>query len=214
MAEKLPFKRPSSPQVIEQAIACIQRGGVIAIPTDSYYALAVGVFQPAALEKLQAIKGDRGHNPFPVLIGDPSQLDQLVDDVPEIAQKLMQQFWPGLLTLALKAKPQMSPLLMSESSTIGVRQPNAPGIYELLKQTGPLTGTSANLTGQPPAQSAEDVIQQLGSEIDLILDGGSTPGGEPSTVLQLQPEFLILRQGAISQQTLEQTVHSAFQIEK
>lgn len=197
MALILPFNFPPSPQVIEQAVACIQGGGVLAMPTDSYYALAVGAFQPTTLEQLRAIKGHRDHKPFPVLIGDLSQLDQLVDHVPETAKKLMQQYWPGLLTLALKAKPHESPVLMSESGTIGVRQPNDSRICALLKQTGPLTGTSANRSGQPPAQSADEVIQQVGSEIDLILDGGQTPGGQPSTVVQVEPELRILRQGAI-----------------
>jgi len=193
----LPFNFPPSPHTIEQAVACIQSGGVLAIPTDSFYALAVGIFQPAALERLLAIKGQRDHKPFPILIADPSQLNQLVDEVPEIAKMLIQQFWPGLLTIVLKAKPNMSPILMSEQETIGLRQPNDPRVCQLLKQTGPLTGTSANRTGHVPAQSAEEVIQQVGSEIDLILDGGSTPGGQPSTVLQIEPEFRILREGAI-----------------
>ena len=174
------------------------------MPTDSYYALAGGVFQSAALERLLGIKGARNHKPFPVLIGDLSQLDQLVDHVPEIAKKLMQQYWPGLLTLVLKAKPHESPVLISELGTIGVRQPNDSRICELLKQTGPLTGTSANRSGQPPAQSADEVIQQVGSEIDLILDGGSTPGGQPSTVLQVEPELRILRQGAIPRSAIHE----------
>lgn len=197
MAIILPLNSPPSPHIIEQAVACIQTGGVLAIPTDSFYALAVGIFQPAALERVLAIKGDRDHKPFPVLISDPSQLNPLVNEVPDLAKKLMQQFWPGLLTLVLKANSQMAPVLMSESGIIGVRQPNDSRVLELLKQTGPLTGTSANLTGQAPAQSVEEVIQQLGSEIDLILDGGQTPGGQPSTVLQVEPELRIFRQGNI-----------------
>ena len=197
MATILPFSFPPSPQVIEQAVACIQGGGVLVIPTDSFYALAVGVFQPAALKRLQAIKGDRDHKPFPVLISDPSQLDQVADDPPELAEKLIQQFWPGLLTLLLKAKPYILPVLKGEGGTIGVRQPDDSRVCEILKQTGPLTGTSANRTGHPPAQTVEEVIQQLESDIDLILDGGPTPGGEPSTVLQVEPDLRILRQGKI-----------------
>jgi L-threonylcarbamoyladenylate synthase len=182
---------------MEQAVACIQSGGVLAVPTDSYYALAVGAFQPTALKRLQAIKGDRDNKPFPLLIGDTSQLDHLVDKVPEIAKTLMQQFWPGLLTLVLKATTPLSPTLMSEQGTIGVRQPNDSRICEFLKQTGPLTGTSANRSGQPPAQSVEEVMQQLESDIDLVLDGGQTPGGQPSTVLQVEPELRLIRQGEI-----------------
>ena len=203
MAIILPFSFPPSPQVIEQAVACIQAGGVLAIPTDSFYALAVGVFQPAALKRLLAIKGDRDHKPFPVLISDPSQLDQVAEDPPELAEKLMQQFWPGLLTLLLKAKPYMLPVLKGEAGTIGVRQPDDSRVCEILEQTGPLTGTSANRTGHPPAQSAEEVMQQLESDIDLILDGGRTPGGQPSTVLQVEPDLRILRQGAISRVAIQ-----------
>ncbi|MEC4680575.1 MAG: L-threonylcarbamoyladenylate synthase [Nitrospirota bacterium] len=197
MATVLPFNSPPSPHTIEQAVACVQEGGVLAVPTDSYYALAVGIFQPAALEQLRVIKGNRDRKPFPVLIGDPSQLDQLVDHVPEIATKLMQQFWPGLLTVVLKAKPHVSPVLMSESGTIGVRQPNHSLLCNLLMHTGPLTGTSANRTGQAPAMTVENVQHQLGADIDLILDGGPTPGGQPSTVLQVEPELRLLRQGEI-----------------
>ena len=198
MAIILPFNFPVSPQIIEQAWACVQAGGVLAVPTDSFYALAVGIFQPAALEQLLAIKGDRAHKPFPVLIGDPSQLDQLVDEVPEVANKLMKQFWPGLLTLVLKAQVPLPPVLISEQGTVGVRQPNYNQLCNLLIRTGPLTGTSANRTGQAPAVTAEDVQRDLGTNIDLILDGGQTSGGQPSTIFQIQPEIRIIRQGAIS----------------
>jgi L-threonylcarbamoyladenylate synthase len=198
MAVILPFNFPPSPKITEQALACVQSGGVLAVPTDSFYALAVGIFQPAALEQLLAIKGDRAHKPFPVLIGDPSQLDQLVDEVPEVANKLMKQFWPGLLTLVLNAQANLSPGLTSEQGAVGVRQPNYNQLCNLLIRTGPLTGTSANRTGQAPAVTAEDVQRDLGTNIDLILDGGQTSGGQPSTIFQIQPEIRIIRQGAIS----------------
>ncbi len=197
MATVLPFNSPPSPHIIEQMVACVQGGGVLAVPTDSYYALAVGAFQQVALERLLGIKADRDHKPFPVLIGDISQLDQLVDEVPEIGRKLIQKFWPGLLTLVLKAKAHVSPVLMSELGAIGVRQPNHSLLCNLLIHTGSLTGTSANRTGQVPAMTAENVQHQLGSEIDLILDGGPTSGGQPSTVLQVEPELRLLRQGKI-----------------
>lgn len=206
MAIILPFNFPPSPQIIEQALACVQDGGVLAVPTDSFYALAVGIFQPAALEQLLTIKGGRDHKPFPVLIGDPSQLDQLVDEVPELAKKLMQQFWPGLLTLVLKAQAHLSSVLTSEHGTVGVRQPNHSPLCNLLIRTGPLTGTSANRMGQAPAITAEDVQRHLGDDIDLILDGGPTPGGQPSTVLQVESELRLLRQGAISLAAIQNVV--------
>ena len=206
MAIILPFSFPLSSEVIRQVETCAQNGGVLAVPTDSFYALAVGVFQPAALKRLQVIKPDRDHKPFPVLISDPEDLDQVAEDPSELAQKLMKQFWPGLLTILLKAKSYMLPALKGEAGMIGVRQPDEAGMCKILSRTGPLTGTSANLTGDSPAQSAEQVMEQLGSGIDLILDGGPTPGGEPSTVIQLEPDFQIIRHGAISQEALEQAI--------
>ena len=102
------------------------------------------------------IKGERSHKPFPVLIGDPSQLVRLTEVIPDVARKLIAEFWPGLLTLVLQARSTLSPILTGGQGTIGVRQPNDPRICELLMHTGPLTGTSANRTGQPPAQSAAE----------------------------------------------------------
>jgi L-threonylcarbamoyladenylate synthase len=206
MAVILPFNFTPSPKITEQALACVQSGGVLAVPTDSFYALAVGIFQPAALEQLLAIKGDRAHKPFPVLIGDPSQLDQLVDEVPELAKKLRRKFWPGLLTLVLKAKANLPPVLTSEQGTVGVRQPNYSQLCNLLICTGPLTGTSANRMGQSPAITAEDIQRHLGDEVALILDGGPTAGGQPSTVLQVEPELRIIRQGAISRSAIHEVL--------
>jgi L-threonylcarbamoyladenylate synthase len=173
-----------------------------------FTALAVNPFNQGALERLVHIKGERSHKPFPVLIGDPSQLASLTEGIPDVARKLIEEFWPGLLTLILQARSTLSPILTGGQGTIGVRQPNDPRVCELLKHTGPLTGTSANRTGQPPAQYVEDVIQQLGSAVDLIVDGGPTPGGQPSTVLQLVGEVRILRQGAISRSALQFVIGS------
>ena len=128
---------------------------------------------------------------------------QLTEVIPDVARKLMEEFWPGLLTLVLQARSTLSPILTGGQGTIGVRQPNDPRVCELMKHTGPLTGTSANRTGQPPAQSAADVMQQLGSAVDLIVDGGPTPGGQPSTVLQVEPKLRILRYGAVTRRQLE-----------
>lgn len=206
VANRLPFHLPLSSQTIEAAVTCIQSGGVLAVPTDSFYALAVGAFQPSALERLLAIKGGRERSPFPVLVGDVFQVESLAENIPDNALNLMHVFWPGLLTLVVPASQNLSPLLTGGQRTIGVRQPNDPRVCELLKHTGPLTGTSANRTGQRPAQSATDVQDQLGPDIDLILDGGSTPGGQPSTVLQVEPEIRILREGAIPRQKLQEVL--------
>ena len=204
MATVLQLNSPPSPQLIHQVAQGLQEGGVVAVPTDSFYGLAVNPFDQVALERLMHIKGERSHKPFPVLISDTSQLDQLVTHIPQIARTLMERFWPGLLTLVLNAQLGLSPVVTGENGTIGVRQPNDARLCELLKQVGPVTGTSANRTGEKPAQTAEEVMKNLGSEINLILDGGSTPGGQPSTVLQVEPKLLIIRQGAISRDRLQQ----------
>ena len=195
-----------SPQLIHQVAQCLQDGGVLAVPTDSFYALAVSPFNDMALERLMQIKGERSHKPFPVLVGDSSQLNQLTADIPGVARTLMEEFWPGLLTLVLQARSTLSPILTGGQRTIGVRQPNDPRVCELMTHTGPLTGTSANRSGQPPAQSAEDVMHQLGSMVDVIVDGGPAPGGQPSTVLQILPELRILRQGATSRLKLQEVL--------
>ena len=209
MATVLRLNTTPSPQLIQHVAQCLNEGEVIALPTDSFYALAVDPFNHVALNRLMRIKGERSHKPFPVLIGDPSQLARLTEIIPDVARKLIGEFWPGLLTLVLQARSTLSPILTGGQGTIGVRLPNEPRVCALLKHTGPLTGTSANRTGQPPAQSAADVMQQLGSAVDLIVDGGPTPGGQPSTVLQLVGEIRILRQGAISRDRLQQILSAA-----
>ncbi|MEO8328017.1 MAG: L-threonylcarbamoyladenylate synthase [Nitrospirota bacterium] len=206
MAIVLQLNSTPSSQLIHQVAQCLQEGGVVAVPTDSFYALAVSPFNQIALERLMHMKGERGHKPFPVLVGDLSQLDQLTEMIPDVARTLMKGFWPGLLTLVFQARSTLSPILTGGQGTIGVRQPNDPRVCELMKHTGPLTGTSANRTGQAPAQTAGDVMQQLGSAVDLIVDGGSTPGGQPSTVLQVEPELRIIRQGAISREQLQKVL--------
>jgi L-threonylcarbamoyladenylate synthase len=204
VATVLPLNSPPQPQLIHQVAQCLQEGGVVAVPTDSFYALSVSPFNEMALERLVHIKGERSHKPFPVLVGDPSQLDWLTEVIPDVARILMKEFWPGLLTLVLQARSTLSPILTGGQGTIGVRQPNDPRVCELMTHIGPLTGTSANRSGQPPAQSPGDVMQQLGSVVDVIVDGGPAPGGQPSTVLQILPTPCILRQGAISRLQLQE----------
>ncbi|HBP90600.1 MAG TPA: threonylcarbamoyl-AMP synthase, partial [Nitrospiraceae bacterium] len=139
----------------------------------------------------------------PVLVGDPSQLDWLTEVIPDVARILMKEFWPGLLTLIFQARSTLSPILTGGQGTIGIRQPNDPRVCELMTHIGPLTGTSANRSGQPPAESVGDVMEQLGAVVDVIVDGGPTPGGQPSTVLQVEPKIRIIRDGAVTRSQLE-----------
>ncbi|MEE8126450.1 MAG: L-threonylcarbamoyladenylate synthase [Nitrospirales bacterium] len=206
MATVLSLTASPATQLIQDAEQCLQQGGVLAVPTDSFYALAVNPFHQAALERLVAMKGERNHKPFPVLIGEVTQINQFVPEVPALAWNLIPQFWPGLLTLVFSARADLPEVLTGGSGTVGIREPGDPRLRQLLSQIGPVTGTSANRAGTVPSTTAVEVQQQLGSEIDMILDGGPAPGGLPSTVLQLVGEIRLLREGAISLSTLQQAL--------
>ena len=188
---------PLSSQLVQQVSQTLQRGGVVVVPTDSFYALAVCPFNDMALDRLVRIKQERNSKPFPVLIGNRSQLGQLALEVPDLGESLMDKFWPGLLTLVFQARPDLPEALTGSTTTIGIRQPGNPLLCQLLSEIGPITGTSANRAGCQPLFVPTEVTHQLGSQVDLILDGGPTPGELPSTVLSLAGKIRILREGAI-----------------
>jgi len=183
----------------------IQTGGVIAFPTDTVYGIGVSAFNKEAIEKIYQVK-ERSHvKAIPILISDAEQLDQITTDIRSNTSKIIRSLWPGALTLVLPIHPRL-PDNLSESDTIGVRQPDHDLARELLRATGPLATTSANLSGQPSTLTATEVLVQLEGRIDLILDGGQAPGGRPSTVLDLTgDEPLILREGPISLEEVRQT---------
>ncbi len=184
--------------VLDEAASVVRRGGVLAMPTESFYALGVSPFQEAAVQRLCRIKGRPDDKPLLVLIADLTQLDSLVSDVPAGAAVLMQQFWPGPLTIVFPAAPSLPVSLTVGSGTVGVRQSAHPVLRTLLRRTGPLTGTSANRSGEPPAGTAAAVQAALGLELDVILDGGPTEAGLPSTIVQTVGTLQVLREGPIS----------------
>ncbi len=186
------------PQAISTAKQIIQQDGLVAFPTDTIYGVAANAFSTQAIQKIYKVKERPQEKALPVLIGELSQLDTLVLFVNDHVQQIAQAFWPGALTLILPKGPNVPPNL-SPYSTIGIRMPDLAFTLRLLKQTGPLATTSANISGGPNPTTAQDVIDQLGGRLDLILDGGATPGEEPSTVLDATThELKILRQGPIT----------------
>lgn len=192
----------SEPSAIEYAAAIIRNGGIVAYPTDTVYGLGANVFLPQALDKIMAAKQRPDEKSLPVLIADRAHLEDLVVGITHDAAQLMAEFWPGALTVVMQKQPQLSPLL--GDSTLAVRQPNNEAILALLDAAGcPLTGTSANRSGMPPATTATEAVHQLGGAVDLILDGGPAPGNTPSTVIDctVQPAR-ILRQGAVTRSAL------------
>ncbi|MBU2498030.1 MAG: threonylcarbamoyl-AMP synthase [Proteobacteria bacterium] len=189
---------------IEEAASVISAGGVVALPTESFYGLAVDAMNEKAIERLIAIKRRRDDNPILILLPSREVLPQYVAAIPDVAMRLMDHFWPGGLTMVFEAKAGISPLLTAGTGKIGVRLSSHPLPTELARLVGAaITGTSANRSGQPPCTSAQEVMDAIGDDIDLILDGGRTQGGKGSTVLDLTVDPpLVVREGMVGRETL------------
>ena len=187
-----------SQREIEKGVKILQKGGVIAFPTDTVYGLGADAFNPIAVERIYEIKNRPKQQPLPLLIADIEQLTTLANPITEIAWFLARRFWPGGLTLVL-SKADSLPAYLAPGPTIAIRVPNHLVCLALIQRLGnPIIGTSANISGQPAALTAEEVGQQLGEKIDLIINGGRCLGGEESTVVDVTREgALILRQGII-----------------
>lgn len=189
-----------------EARRVLRSRGVLALPTETFYALAVNPFDPAALARLFALKARPEAKPVLVLIAGPEMLFQVVREVPAAALPLMAAFWPGPLTLILPARLDLPPLLTGGTGTIGLRQPRQDLVCRLMAALGlPLTGTSANRSGQEPLATAAAVARELDGEVDLILDAGPCPGGLPSTIVDVtvSPPRLV-RAGAIATPALQE----------
>jgi L-threonylcarbamoyladenylate synthase len=194
----------STPQHIMQAAECIKQGGLIAYPTETVYGLGVDPFNGQALLRLFEAKGRAAEKALIVLIRGPQDLPVLTSEIPPIAQSLIDTFWPGPLTLIFKAHHKLPKELLGGRDTIALRHSSA-AIAQSLVETlnGPLTSTSANKSGSPPAQSATEVETQLGNQLDIILDGGPSPQSQPSTVLDISTSLpKILREGVITAEAL------------
>ena len=171
--------------------------GLIALPTESFYGLAVAPFDEQALAKLWQIKGRSQGKPILVLIGDRSQLEPFVRSVPRAADVLMNAFWPGPLTIVFAAASGLSNAVTAGTGSVGIRLSAWQPLIDLLRRVGPVTGTSANREGMPPPRTAEEVQHNLGEELNLIIDAGTTPGGPPSTVIDVRGPIRIIREGSL-----------------
>ncbi len=183
---------------MHRALEILHNGGLVAFPTDTVYGLGALAFDGAAVESIYAAKDRPVEKAIPVLLGSADDLTKVADYVPEMALTLAARYWPGPLTLVVPKHPDL-PEAVSAAPTVGVRVPDHAAARALLQAAGPLAATSANLSGQPSPSTAEEVLAQLGGRIPLILDGGKTAGGIPSTVVDcLGAEPKILREGPIS----------------
>lgn len=154
----------------------IAQGELVVLPTDTVYGLAADAFSPAAVEKLLEAKGRTRSSPPPVLIGSMDALGALAESVPDVVGALGKKFWPGGLTIILDAQPSLAWDLGDTLGTVAVRIPNHPLALELLAETGPLAVSSANLTGQAPANTAAEAKEQLGGRVSVYLEAGPVRG--------------------------------------
>ncbi len=202
MATKVTLLPNSSSPVIPDSVLVeakriIHQGGILAFPTESSYALGVSPWDARAVRRLWQIKGRPTGKPILVVIGERSQLDALAKSVPPAASLLMSAFWPGPMTIVFPAADRLPEELTAKTGTLAVRLTAHPLLAALLRQVGPLTGTSANRSGHPPAQTAQEIQAGLGNDVDLILDGGPTPGTLPSTLVSTVGTPRLLREGPI-----------------
>jgi L-threonylcarbamoyladenylate synthase len=176
--------------------------GLIALPTESFYGLAVDPFNEQALAKLWQVKGRSNGKPVLVLIGEGSQLNPFVRNIPPAGTVLMNAFWPGPLTIVFPAARGLSDAVTAGTHSVGIRLSAWQPLCELLRRVGPVTGTSANREGMPPPTTAREVRHYFGDALDLIVDAGPTPGGQPSTVIDVQGPIRIIRDGAIDREDI------------
>jgi L-threonylcarbamoyladenylate synthase len=184
---------------IEAAVTAARAGELIVLPTDTVYGIGADAFIPAAVTTMLAAKG-RGRNmPPPVLVGTARAAAALVDDLGAFGQDLIDEFWPGALTLVFRASPTLLWDLGDTKGTVALRMPLHSVALDVLKQTGPLAVSSANRHGHPSAINADEAEQQLGEAVSIYLDGGPCTDNVPSTILDLTGTIpKVLRSGAIS----------------
>ncbi len=186
------------PSAIAHTLDVLNHGGLVVFPTDTVYGLAALPFQAQSIERLYVVKGRSSQKAIAILLGKLAHLEQVASEMNPMAMRLAEKFWPGPLTLVVQRNPGL-PAVLTPDNTIGVRMPDHPVALELLRQSGPLAVTSANLSGRENTVTAQEVINQLRGRIHLVLDGGHIPGGIPSTVVDCTgPQPVILRKGPIS----------------
>lgn len=192
---------PSGPEsaVLREAGSCLSRGGLVAFPTETFYGLGAHALNPEAVARVFRVKGRPEAQPLLVLVDSVKMAETLAFEVSDLARRLMATYWPGPLTLVFKAGPELPAALTAGTGSVGIRVPSHPIALALVRVTGfPVTAPSANPSGAEPPTEAAAVLRFFEGRIDLILDGGPTPGGQPSTVfdVSVSPPRLI-RAGAI-----------------
>ena len=189
---------------VRQAVAALRRGQLAVLPTDTVYGIAADAFSPPAVDKLLAAKGRGRDMPVPVLVGSWRGLDGLSEHVTPSMRSLVEAFWPGGLTLIVRAAPSLAWDLGETRGTVAVRMPLHPVTLAVLAETGPLAVSSANRTGLPPATTARQAMGQLGTSVAVYLEAGSSGDPVASTIVDLTGDVpQVRRAGAVDLEALQ-----------
>jgi L-threonylcarbamoyladenylate synthase len=187
----------SAGDTMNRALAVLKAGGLVAFPTDTVYGVGALASDGEAVEAIYTAKDRPVEKAIPVLLGEASDLVRVGTEIPNSAYRLAARFWPGPLTILVPKRADL-PDAVSSTPTVGVRVPDHEVARALLRAAGPMAVTSANISGGPSPVTAQEVLEQLRGRISLIIDGGRTPGGVPSTLVDCTtPELQILREGPI-----------------
>jgi L-threonylcarbamoyladenylate synthase len=198
---------PTVPAALKKAVAAavkkLDAGGIAIYPTETFYGIGARIDRPQALARVATLKGRDSNKPMPVIAGDPDAAFALWASVPEEVRQLASRFWPGPLTIVLRARPGLS-VEIAPRGEIGVRVSPHRVARELARRCGPLAATSANVSGAGERIRVEQIERSLREQVDVVLDGGETPGGLPSTVIGFVNGVpTILREGAIQRVLVE-----------
>lgn len=200
--------RSSNPELFSRAIEALKRGEVIVFPTETFYGLGADALNSAAVEKVVSLKGRSLESPIAVIVSDRGMLKEVVTELPPIALRLVERFWPGPLTLVLPAKKNLPASLLNRDGGIGVRISSHPVATRLARELShPLTATSANSSGKEPARSVEEAMGYFSDRVKIFLDGGRLEGAKGSTVVEIAGDRLkIIREGEIPSEELKRVL--------
>jgi L-threonylcarbamoyladenylate synthase len=195
-------------ELIQHAAEIIKRGGIVAFPTETVYGLGADAFNPLAVARIFEVKRRPSFDPLIVHVANPADVKKLVKEIPSNAKKLIERFWPGPLTVVLLKEEDIPDIVTAGLPTLAIRMPSHPMALSLIKESNsPIAAPSANLFGYLSPTTAEHVREQLGDQVDLILDGGACPIGVESTIISfLEERPRLLRPGGVSLEEIESII--------